>query len=165
MFRTIVSYLVLVSLWSGCNSTDDDALIVPDKIINNSLGMFDGTVLMREATEVGTLAVWKVQIRNNKGSVVEFFWNQLDDNLYKIEGLKGPYDDNYDVVPGNGLVNFKSAQFAATSELKNDALRIWILKKENDFADLWIYSLIYNENNGQVTAYVNANNGEVLEID
>ena len=149
----------------GCNKSDKNGLEVPNIIIDKSLDIFEGLVQSQEVDRENSEDLWKVRIRSVSGAIVEFYWYQTDDSLYRIDGLSGPYDDNYDIFPGNGLYNFKSAKFAATSQLKNNDLLDWRLRIEDSFNDLWIYSLTYNENGGKITAYVNAKNGEVLEID
>jgi uncharacterized membrane protein YkoI len=165
MLRNLFNFLVLLFLIAGCANSDNDLLEVPDEVINKSLELFNGTVLVSDAVQEGTTELWKVRIRNTSGANVEFYWDQKDNSLYQITGLNGPYGNGYDIVPGNALINFNSAKFTATQALKNYEVHSWRLKKEDQFAGLWVYTLNYNENGGLITAYVNANNGEVLEID
>ncbi len=167
MFRNVSVFVVIIMAVAGCNSSDS-SMVVPDHIVNKSLEWFDGKVLNLEKGQEGAEELWKVRVQNKQGAVVEFSWLQSDGNLYRIDGMKGPFDDNYDlfpIVPGQNLVNFKSVKFAATSQLKNDNLQDWILGEESSFYGLWIYSLNYNENGKSIIVFVNATSGEVLEIE
>jgi uncharacterized membrane protein YkoI len=152
-------------LVAGC-SKDDPGLQVPDTVVDQSLAIFDGRVVARSSVEQLSQPVWKVEVHNAQGAAVLFYWHQEDGSLHRIDGVKGPFDGNYDVVPGQGLINFKSAELAARSALKNSDLREWMLRREDDFNALWVYSMAFNKDGGgEERAFVNASGGEVLALD
>jgi uncharacterized membrane protein YkoI len=49
--------------------------------------------------------------------------------------------------------------------VKNDALVAWELKKEEDFADDWVYEFEIADSMVDKTVYIDAMNGNVLQID
>lgn len=164
MIRAIGTAVVVV-LMAGCAKEEVDTK-VPDGVINQSLAMFDGMVIDQGSTQESGQSLWMVKIRNGESAIVSLFWSEEETSLHRIEGSTGPYDENYDVLPGNGLINFRSAELAARSALKNSDLNNWRLTREEAFSDLWVYTLVYNRAAGtSESAYISASSGNVLAVD
>ena len=165
MNRSVVLTVAGIFLLAGC-AREEAALQIPEEVINQSLAMFDGKVVSESSAEESSALVWKIQIANSVGANVLLYWLQEEASLHRIDGLNGPYDSSCDVLPGNGLINFRSAELAGRSALKNSDLNEWMLKREDNFNDLWVYTLIYNKSSGgEERAYVSASGGDILALD
>jgi len=136
---------------------------VPERVINKSLALFEGAILEKKSGIEESTPVWEVKIRNSSGSIVKFYWKQDDEALYRMDGQEGPFD--YDILLGEGMINFNSARFAAVAAAKSDQIRTWRLRAEEDFADLWVYTFVIEGVEGTIEVVIDADNGEVLEID
>jgi len=136
---------------------------LPDSLIDKSLAIFDGEVQETEIEEEDNTNLWKVKVQNTDGSVLDIYWTVDTENLYKLEGVQGPYD--YAVNPGMGLITFGSAKTIAISAVKNDNLIDWELKQNDDFVEKWVYEFDIDDEGVTTTVYVDAENGDVLQID
>jgi uncharacterized membrane protein YkoI len=138
-------------------------VIVPESVISKSLALFDGRILDTEADEEEGVPVWEVRISNLDGAEVKFYWRQEGESLFRIDGEKGPFD--YDMIVGNGLINFNTAKLAAITAAKNNNIETWQHKQDDSFAGKWVYLFIINEEMSNLQVIIDADNGEVLEIE
>ena len=156
----IISSVALVS----CNETsEENNPTVPQSVIDNSLNLFDGEVIETGTEEEEGVKSWEIKIQDNEGATVIFYWDIRTEFLVKIEGVDGPF--NYEIVPGNNLINFSTAKTVATGAIKNSALLRWKLKRESDFINKWVYSFEFDDDGKTIKVYVDAESGDVLEID
>jgi uncharacterized membrane protein YkoI len=163
-FSQIIVLLALLSFLTACSDDSDDSTVaVPQEIISNSLDFFDGTVIEEGLEIENGIEAWEVEIQNSEGAIVIFYWAADNLTLIKIEGDKGPF--TYEINPGGGLINFSTARTFAVSAVKNDALVAWELKKEEEFADDWVYEFEIADSMVDKTVYIDAMNGNVLQID
>ncbi len=160
--RNYIPVIALIGAFafSSCSEEQNDVNPVPQSIINLSLDLFDGEVLQKKQEEEDGVKAWEVEIRNSQGSVVVLYWTVNQETLLKLKGDIGPFD--YDVQPGNQLVNFSTAQTVAVGAIKNSALVKWELAQDEDFIGDWVYSFEFD---GAKKVYVNAKSGDVLQVD
>ncbi len=160
LITIIIASLALVS----CNETsEDNNPTVPQSVIDNSLNLFDGSVIETGTEEEDGIKSWEIKIQDSEGAIVKFYWDIRTEFLVKIEGQVGPFA--YDIAPGNNLINYSTAKTVATGAIKNSSLLRWKLKKESDFINKWVYSFEFDDNNNTIKVYIDAENGDVLEID
>ncbi len=147
----------------SCEESKDDFDPVPQTVIDLSLEIFDGAVLQKKQVEEEGAKAWEVKIRNDQGAEVVFYWMTNQETLLKLKGDVGPFD--YDIQPGNQLVNLSSAQTVAIGAIKNSALAKWELAKEEDFVGDWVYSFEFEDAGESIKVFVNAKSGDVIQID
>ena len=164
--KTLLSAIVLgfLLLNASCDNSQNEPLPEPPQsVVDKSLDYFDGEVIKKSAEVEDGIEVWEVKIKNDKGAVVKFYWRRSDDSLYEMEGESGPFD--YEIVPGNNLINFQAAFTIAKGAVKNDNLTGWKLKKNSKFKDIWVYEFEFDINGKDTKVYIDAANGNVLQID
>ena len=94
---------------------------------------------------------------------MQFYWVVINEELQKIKGSTGPFD--YDIWPERNLINFSTAQKLAMGAIKNDSLNKWELDQDEDFIGKWIYTFEFAVNDGSRIVYIDAKNGDILQID
>ena len=156
---TIFSFIVMFS----CNQSTENKPDVPQSAIDKSLNLFDGEVIEKELETEEGVDSWEVKIEDTNGSVVKFYWAVSNEALVKMESEKGPFD--YEIVPGMGLINYSAAKTFAIAAVKNNAIVGWKLQKEDSFINKWVYTFEMNKSGGTTKVYVDAQNGDVLQID
>ncbi len=110
--KRFFTILLITSLLISC----DDPLglegdTVPDKLVQNSLDLFQGEVIGKSATRLDDIEVWKVSIENADGAITSLYWRKPFNNLFMIEGEKGPF--NYELAPPLNVINLSTARFLA----------------------------------------------------
>jgi uncharacterized membrane protein YkoI len=63
------------------------------------------------------------------------------------------------------LINFSTAKTFAISALKNDAITKWELEQNENFIDQWVYIFEMDNDGDTQKVYVDATNGDILQID
>jgi hypothetical protein len=155
--------LFLTGLYS-CEKSSENTPEVPQSVIDKSLNLFTGAVTEKKFVSEEGIDSWEVKIEDTNGSVLTFYWAASNEMLVKMEGDQGPFD--YEIVPGMGLINYSAAKTFAIAAVKNNAVARWQLKKEDKFINKWVYSFEMNKSGGGTTkVYIDAQNGDVLQID
>lgn len=152
----------LVSVIS-CEQKNDTNPEVPQSIIDKSLTYFEGEVIEKEFDEENEIDSWEIKIQSSQGAIVKFYWSSIGQNLMKIEGQLAPFD--YEIMPGNSLINYSSAKTIAIGAVKNEIITGWELEENEDFIDNWVYSFEFDDDGQTVTVYIDALNGNILQID
>jgi len=150
-------------LLNSCENKNEDAPEVPQSVVDKSLDLFSGEVIEKKIENEEGIDAWEIKIQNTSGSVVQFYWATSNQSLIKIEGTQEPFD--YDLSPGSGLINFSVAKTFAVSAVKNNAVTKWELKQEDDFIDKWVYTFEIDDDGATTKIYIDAENGDVLQID
>ena len=164
--KTLLSAMVLGFLLfnTSCdNNRNGPSPEPPQSVIDQSLDYFDGEVIKKSAEVEDGIEVWEVKIKNDNGAVVKFHFRRSYDSLYEMTGESGPFD--YEIVPGNNLINFQAAFTIAKGGVKNDSLTGWRLKKSSKFKDIWVYEFEFDINGKGAKVYVDAASGNILQID
>ncbi len=165
MKNSTIKILFLVSLIFNisCEESNEPSPEVPQNIIDESLNLFNGEVFeIKQESEDGSNA-WEIKIQNPDGAIVKFYWSVSNSELIKIEGIQGVFD--YELNPGMSLINFSTAKTFAIAAVKNDAILHWELEKNEDFINKWVYEFEFETGSGTQSVYIDAMNGDVLEID
>ena len=163
--RNLFIYIFLITslLFITCEQKDNENNPeVPQSVIDKSLDYFDGEVIEKKLEEEEGVEAWEIKIQNSNGSVVKFYWTVNREILLKMEGLVGPFD--YEIHPESDLINLSTAQTIAIGAVKNNAIEKWVLKQEEDFIDKWVYSFEFNDDGETVKVYIDAEKGDILEI-
>lgn len=115
----------------------------------------------RESNQENGIDAWGIKIENESGAVVKFYWAKNGLTLLKMEGQTGPFD--YNIVPGNNLINLSTALTVAKSVVKNENISKWELEQNDDFVGKWVYSFEFDDISR--TVIIDAENGDILETD
>lgn len=162
-FPFITLILSIVIIYACDKTTNDLNINVPEGIISKSLELFDGIIIEKESGEEDGNKTWEIRIQNSEGSKVKFYWLIGNEALHRIDGQEGPFD--YDLKPGNNLINFSVAKTVAMGSVKIESLVKWQLRKEEKFNDSWVYNFEFDKVKGSTTVYIDAENGNILKID
>jgi uncharacterized membrane protein YkoI len=127
------------------------------------LFFFDGEVVEKKLELEDGIEAWEIKIQNTDGAVVIFYWTVTPEILLKMQGDIGPFD--YDITPGNNLINYSTARTVAIGAVKNDTIKKWELQQEEDFIDIWVYSFEFDDNGDTSKVYIDAESGNILQID
>jgi uncharacterized membrane protein YkoI len=163
--KNLSKYVFLFAsiLFIGCDTTNETPLEVPQTIIDKSISLFDGEIIEKNLEIEDGIEAWEVKIQNSDGSVVVFYWKVNQEILLKMKGETGPFA--YDINPGNNLINFSTARTVAIGAVKNDTIKNWELQQEEDFIDIWVYSFEFDDNGDTSKVYIDAESGNILQID
>jgi hypothetical protein len=157
----LVIYILAVSI--SCNK-EETPPEVPQEVINESLSLFDGDVIEKNQEMEDGQTCWKVKIENPEGALVSFYWSTtINNDLTKILGSKGPFE--YDLNPGMSLINLSTAKTFAIAAVKNDSILNWELERNEDFINNWVYEFEFETGSDTLKVYIDAMNGDVLQID
>ena len=158
---TLFISILLVNF--SCTESSDNNPKTPQDIIDKSLAHFNGNVIEQSFEQEEGVDSWEIKIANENGAEVKFYWSTNGQFLIKMEGLNGPFD--YDIMPGNGLINFSTANKFAKGAVKNESIIKWRLKQEEEFIGNWVYTFEFlDKNGGSSKVYIDASNGDILEI-
>lgn len=161
---SIPFFLFISLLFISCEQTDNENNPeVPQSIINQSLDFFDGEVIEKKLEEEEGEKVWEIKIQNNDESIVKFYWTVNRETLLKMEGPVGPFD--YEIQPGNNLINFSTARTVAIGAVKSNTIEKWQLEQEKEFIDTWVYTFEFDNDGSSLIVYIDAENGNILQID
>ena len=164
MKKIILVLLIATStITISCDENSTPIPEVPQSIIDKSLSYFDGEIIEKELEKEDGIDKWEIKIQNDNGSIVKFYWRVNGQTLLKMEGEKGPFD--YEIIAGNSLITYSTALTVAKGAVKNDKVTKWELQQEEDFIDKWVYSFEFDDNGDSIKVYIDAENGDILEID
>ena len=159
----LLSSFIILLVQMSCNEDKEASPEVPERLITQTLAMFEGEVIEQEFENEEGIELWEIKIRNPLGSIVSFYWTYSNEDLFKIEGTQEPFD--YELNPGMNLINYSTARTFAVSAIKNDEILSWELEQNDDFIDKWVYEFEMNDNGDTRKVYVDALTGDVLQID
>ena len=155
-------FLSILVIGFACTNSDLNP-DVPQNIIENSLTYFSGEVIEEGSGNVDGIDTWEIKIQSDAGSIVNFYWSVVAQVLVKMEGLTAPFD--YELMPGNNLINYSTALTIAKTGVKNENIVRWELEEEEEFIDKWMYSFEFDNNGTTAIVYIDALNGDILQID
>jgi uncharacterized membrane protein YkoI len=147
----------------SCNETKETIPEIPQDIINQSLNLFDGEVIEKKQVIEDGINAWEVKIENSNGAIVKFYWSTTGNSLIKIEGIQSPFD--YELNPGMNLINYSTSKTFAISAVKNSSILNWELEKNQSFIGKWVYEFEFEKGSETQKVYIDAANGDVLQVD
>lgn len=134
--RLFIPSFLFIILLSSCEDQLGNPVDVPGNLINSSLNMFDGEVIEKGGAKIDEVEVWKVRIQQESGAITTFYWRKTFNNLYRIEGEKGPFD--YEIRPPMDVINYSTARFLAFNQKSNEDMVSWKFLRSND-ENRWFY--------------------------
>lgn len=155
--RSSVILLLLVVLLFSCEDPLDKQVEVPGDLISSAQDLFEGDVLEKGATSIDEVDVWKIKLQNSAGSITTFYWRKTYNNLFRIEGEKGPFD--YEIKPPFDVVNFSTAKFLAFNQNTNENMASWTFLRSND-VNKWYYRFYLKDVENPIT--IDAGSGEIV---
>ena len=158
--KFLIVPLVLLMAFVACSEDDDDdnAMQAPDSVITKAKALISGTVTESEPDNEEGVAAWKVDITTAQGAEVEVYCRQDNNTLLRLDGESGPFD--YNIDPGNGLIDFNQAKTVAGGETSEDLVS-WRLRMEDKYNDQWVYTLEFTS----TKVFINAEDGSVLDVE
>jgi len=161
--KNAIIFLVIPFIFISCTKEPSETPEISQSTISRSLAYFDGEVIEKKLVEEDGIPLWEVKIQNENGSIVKFYWAINNQVLVKMESQSGPFD--YEIVPELNLINFSTAKTIAISAVKNSTIIKWQLETDNDFIGMWVYTFEFQNNNESLKVFLDAQNGNVLQID
>ena len=149
------------------NEGDDDDFEkpgdeAPQDILDIALEIVAGEVVHSEKKGKGDRSYYKIFIETEGGAIVRLKL-ELEGDLIEVKGKDEPFD--YEVEPGDGLINFSEAKEIALEEVGGE-LDEWKLRmKETDDMLLWIYQFEIQDGDVEWEVKIDALTGEVLEVE
>lgn len=157
--KVLVITLAIAMVLAACSDDDgDDDMTAPDSVVTKALALIDGTVTESEPENEEGILAWKVDITTTQGAEVEVYCRQDDNTLLRLDGESGPFD--YNIDPGNGLIDFNQAKTIADGETSED-LENWRLRVEDKYNNLWVFTLEFTS----IKVFINAEDGSVIEVE
>ena len=160
---------ILIGFLGGCthegdvlpeDNTPDSEVGITDEnqtAVDLALVLFPGTVQEVELEVEEGQRTWKVDILGTGGAEVEVYMLAASDELYRIDGEKGPF--SYDIDPGTSLMTFSEAKIRADTEA-GESLESWNLRQDDSYRNNWVYQFNYSEKE----VIIHAEDGSVLEV-
>ncbi len=167
MRKYVLLMLVVISTFA-CNYNDDKDITKADdsqvadqeELQSIILEIISATVEEIESDSEGGRDAWKVTARNEDGVTLEFYFTKSANELLRVDGEEGPF--TYDVVPGNGAVDFLDAK-STGDEAADGSLDKWRLRTESGNTEKWVYELDYQNPSARVA--IDGNNGNLMSSD
>ena len=158
-YRIYLLVLVAATILVNCSDDDESSpMQAPAVVMNKALTLIPGTVTESEPENEEGILAWKVDITTAQGAEVEVYCRQDDNTLLRLDGESGPFD--YNIDPGNGLIDFNQAKTVADGETSEN-LDNWRLRIEDKYNNLWVYTLEFTS----TTVFINAEDGSVLDVE
>ena len=155
----IFSLLFMLMVFVSCGDDDgNNSMQAPDSVVNKALALISGTVTETELEEEEGIAAWKVDITTTAGAEVEVYCRQDNNTLLRVDGESDPFD--YNIDPGNGLIDFNQAKTIAAGQTGEDLER-WQLRTEDKYNDQWVYTMEY----ATIKVFIAASDGTVLDVE
>ena len=162
--KALLLLLTLSMVFVSCADNTDSDPETPLGIIESSLAYFEGKIVEKTIEKVNGIDAWKIKIENEIGSILSFYWQIGSLILIQVDGSRGPF--NYDLSPGTNLINFSSARTLAMGQVQNTNILNWILRQDIDRNNKYLYVFDFeNSSNLSIKIYVDAENGNILQID
>jgi hypothetical protein len=155
LYLILPSLLLLAACEDPFNTADDT---IPDSLVKNSTIFFPGEVLETTSTTINGLPVWRVNVENEYGAIVNFYWRKTAKNLYKIEGTNGPFD--YNLKPPFDVINFATARFLATNNFTMGNISSWSFEPSPKENMKWFY--IFHGDGEMPKVVLDAGSGAVI---
>ena len=128
------------------------------EIADDSRQIFPGKIIEQSSDIIEDVAVWKVKIENESGSVVSFYWQKSYSLLFMIEGEKEPF--NYELKPPIDVLVLTMAKFLAFESYSDAELQSWKLNRSQSHKNRWVYQFFLK--GAESPKIIDAISGDVL---
>ncbi|AFH50139.1 Hypothetical protein IALB_2436 [Ignavibacterium album JCM 16511] len=168
MLRITLSAVLILTVFafSACN---DNSSTAPDLGSSNQSSVLqktsdmtksNGQVSVLSTTQINNGAHWEVKVdMPGDGGIVKFEYFVSNNELKEIKGLTPSF--NYEVEPGNSLINYSAAKQIALNAVSGGIVE-W--KLEFDLSDnMWQYRFRISSGK-EWEVRINATNGNVIRI-
>lgn len=168
MLRLILSAFLISSIFifSACK---DDSSTAPNlssgdqsSVLQKTTDMTksNGQISIVSSVKINNGTHWEVIVdMPGDGGIVKFEYFVSNNALKEIKGLTPSF--NYEVEPGNGLINYSAAKQIALNSV-NGSINEW--KLEFDVSDnMWQYRFKISSSS-EWEVRINANNGNVVRV-
>ena len=152
-------YFFIFILFSSCDEQDlFSSGNVPQKVIENSLQLFNGEIAETSTSNLDGVDVWKVKLENQSGALLTFYWQRKNNMIFRIIGEQGPFD--YELKPPLNTLVFSTAKFLAFESYSKEQLESWQLLRDGQHNLKWVYHFYIRGQQQPIS--INAVSGDML---
>jgi uncharacterized membrane protein YkoI len=156
LFSLFLSGIILLTACSE-NSTTAPNTSGQDDVIAKTTSMTKGSGSVVSTVKNDDTQHWEVRVdMPGDGGIVKFEYQLNSNELREVKGLSSSFE--YEIEPGNGLINYSSAKSIALGAV-NGSIIEW--KLEKDLSDNnWQYRFQI----GSSEVRINATNGNIIRV-
>jgi uncharacterized membrane protein YkoI len=157
LFSLFISGIILITACSENSTTAPITAGGQDEVIAKTTAMTKGSGSLVSTFKNDDTQHWEVKVdMPGDGGIVKFEYQLNSNELKEVKGLTPSFE--YEIEPGNGLINYSSAKSIALSAV-NGSIIEW--KLEKDASDnMWQYRFQI----GSSEVRINAINGNIVRI-
>ncbi len=161
MLKHIIFSLFLLGtiLLTACSESSTTAPTISgqDDVISKTTTMTKGSGSVVSTVKNDDTQHWEVRVdMPGDGGIVKFEYQLNSSELREVKGLTPSFE--YEIEPGNGLINYSSAKSIALGAV-NGSITEWKLERDESDNN-WQYRFYIS--NSEVR--INATNGNILRI-
>ncbi len=136
--RIVFTIIFFVLIFFSCEEQfETEPGEMPQKIIEISSYLFPGKIVEQSVYVMDGVDVCWIEIENESGSIVSFYWQKSKNVFFMMEGESGPF--NYELKPPYEILSFSTAKFIAFESYSQAELVSWKLKKNSIYKNRWVY--------------------------
>lgn len=156
LFSLFLSGTIFLAACSE-NSTTAPSTGGQDNVISKTTTMTKGSGSVLSTIKNDDTQHWEVRVdMPGDGGIVKFEYQLNSNELSEVKGLSSSFE--YEIEPGNGLINYSSAKSIALGAV-SDSISEW--KLEKDLSDNnWQYRFQI----GSSEVRINAANGNIIRV-
>ncbi len=161
MLKHIIFSLFLLGtiLLTACSESSTTAPTIggQDDVVAKTTSMTKGSGSVVSTVKNDDTQHWEVRVdMPGDGGIVKFEYQLNSNELREVKGLSSSFE--YEIEPGNGLINYSSAKSIALGAVNGSIIEWKLEKDESD--NNWQYRFYVS--NSEVR--INATNGNILRI-
>lgn len=156
LFSLFLSGIILLTACSE-SSTTAPTIGGQDDVISKTTTMTKGSGSVVSTIKNDDTQHWEVRVdMPGDGGIVKFEYQLNSNELREVKGLSSSFE--YEIEPGNGLINYSSAKGIALGAVNGSIIEWKLERDESD--NNWQYRFYIS--NSEVR--INATNGNILRI-
>ena len=165
MLKQIIFLLSLIGIFffAACGENASEPSLNNEQkiVISKTTSMTNGNATIISVSNDNESNHWEVKIdMPGDGGLVKFEYNIATNDLRQIKGLTPSF--NYEIEPGNGLINYSSAHSVALNAVSGNILKWKLEKDESD--NNWQYRFEIDSAGSHFEVRINAVAGTVIRI-
>jgi len=156
LFSLFLAGTILLAACSE-NSTTSPSNNGEDIVVAKTSAMTKGSGSLLSTVKNDDTQHWEVKVdMPGDGGIVKFEYQLNSNELREVKGLTPSFE--YEIEPGNGLINYSSAKTIALGSVNGSIIEWKLEKDESD--NMWQYRFQI----GSSEVRINATNGNIVRI-
>lgn len=155
--------LIGIFFFAACSENASEPSLNNEQeiVISKTTSMTSGNATIISVSNDNESHHWEVKIdMPGDGGIVKFEYNIGTNDLRQIKGLSPSF--NYEIEPGNGLINYSYARSVALDAVSGNILEWKLEKDESD--NNWQYRFEIESAGNNFEVRIDAANGTILRI-